>query len=193
MNAVAPAVRILAVCTHNRTRSVMMAALLQSMLDERLGAGAVVVESAGVGPPDLPPIPDAVDAMAQRGLDISEHLSRPVTREIVDGADLILTAERDHVVRVATTSPGAFAKTMTLPELIDRASAPEAGGDDFDSWLASITGARTTASYLREVVGEIEDPTGSAPRAFAAAVDRLSEQCSIAADLLAARVPSRAG
>ena len=60
--------RILTVCSHNRTRSVMSAAMLQSMLTERLGEGAVQIRTSGVGPVDLPPIYEAVDAMRRRGV-----------------------------------------------------------------------------------------------------------------------------
>ena len=41
--------RILTVCSHNRTRSVMMAAMLQAKLIERLGDGSVVPLLAGAG------------------------------------------------------------------------------------------------------------------------------------------------
>lgn len=70
---------ILTVCSHNRTRSVMTMAMLQRNLDGLLGAGAVVVRSLGFGPDDMPSIPDAVAAMARRGLDTSGHRSRQVT------------------------------------------------------------------------------------------------------------------
>ena len=54
-------VRILTVCSHNRTRSVMAAALLESKLNERLGAGVVLIRSSGFGPIDLPAIDDPED------------------------------------------------------------------------------------------------------------------------------------
>lgn len=186
MTAAAP-IRILTVCTHNRTRSVMTAAMLQAMLDERLGSSRAVVLSAGVGPPDLPAIPDAVDAMARRGLDVSGHRSRPITAELLDAADLVLTAERDHVVRVAMLSRAAYGRAMTLPEFIVRGgdSSPPAA-DDFRAWVERLTAERTSESYLRESIGEIADPTGSAARAFAAAVDRMEARCRAAADLIAA-------
>jgi protein-tyrosine-phosphatase len=120
--------RVLTVCTHNRTRSVMSAALLEALLGEQLGPDVVAVKSCGFGPADLPPIPDAVDAMLRRGLDVSQHRSSSTNVTLVDGADLILTAERDHVVRIAGLSPAAFRRTFTLPEFL--ASAADASAAD---------------------------------------------------------------
>lgn len=188
MSTVEPPLRILTVCTHNRTRSVMTAAMLQSMLDERLGPGGAILGSAGFGPAGLPAIPDAVAAMAARGLDISGHRSRPVTAADIEAADLVLTAEREHVVRVATMTPSGFARAMTLPELLARSDvAISLADEDVGAWIARLTGARTTADYLREHIEEIADPTGSAPRHFEAAVQQMREQCVLAADRIAAR------
>jgi protein-tyrosine-phosphatase len=179
--------RILTVCSHNRTRSVMMAAMLQSVLEVRLGADRVVVRSAGFGPADLPAIDDAIEAMARRGLDVSGHRSRHVTGALAAGADLILTAEREHVVKTAAIAPSAFARAMTLPEFLDLAGAhgPSELTDDVGGWVASLAAGRTAPGYLSNRVAEIRDPTGSPRRAFEAAVAALEQQCIDAARLLA--------
>jgi protein-tyrosine-phosphatase len=183
-------VRILTVCSHNRTRSVMMAALLESMLAERLGGGAAQIRSSGFGPVDLAPIDDAVEAMRRRGLDVSSHRSSTTTTSLVDGADLILTAERDHVVKVAALSPAAFRRAMTLPEFL---SAAALGGDDsveLRAWVESLTAQRTAGSYLRTDIAEVADPTGSMPRAFESAVVAIERQCNEVAVHLAALLGS---
>lgn len=180
------AIRILTVCSHNRTRSVMMAALLESMLDDRLGAGAALVRSSGFGPEGIPAIDDAVAAMQRRGLDVTAHRSRATTAALVDGADLIITAERAHVVKVAGLSPSAFRRAMTLPELLDRiADAPLDGPDSsMNEWVTSLTSERTAGVYLREPVPEVADPTGTMPRAFEAAVVAIERQCTDVSDVL---------
>jgi protein-tyrosine-phosphatase len=71
--------KILTVCTHNRTRSVMSIAMLQAGFDQRLGSGRAVERSLGFGPKDVPAISVAVDAMQRRGLDVPGHRSRWVT------------------------------------------------------------------------------------------------------------------
>ena len=111
------------------------------MLTERLGDGSVQIRSSGFGPVDLPAIDDAVDAMRRRGLDVSAHRSSTTTASLVDGADLILTAERDHVVKIAALSSDAFRRAMTLPEFL--ALAATSGGDpdlDVRSWVRVADG-----------------------------------------------------
>lgn len=182
-------VRILTVCSHNRTRSVMAAALLESKLTDRLGAGAVSIRSSGFGPIDLPAIDDAVAAMRRRGLDVSAHRSSTTTTSLVDGADLILTAERDHVVKIAALSPAAFRRALTLPEFLAATmQGDEDDGGDIREWVESLTAERTAGEYLRGDVPEVDDPTGSAPRAFEAAVVAIEQQCDDVVALLAQRL-----
>jgi protein-tyrosine-phosphatase len=178
--------RILTVCTHNRTRSVMMAAMLESMLVERLGLGAVVTKSAGFGPPGVAAIADAVEAMRRRGLDVSGHRSQHVTPILLDEADVVLTAERDHVVKIAALSPSAFPISTTLPEFLQLAVAnPSRSPEGFSEWVRGLTSDRTASRYLRADVDEIADPTGSPPRIFETAVAALEQNCSEAAGYLA--------
>jgi protein-tyrosine-phosphatase len=181
-----PPLRVLTVCTHNRTRSVMMAAMLKLMLGERLGSDRVVVTSAGFGPAGIPAIEDAVDAMSRRHLDVSAHRSQSVTADVLADVDVVLTAERDHVVKVAALSPSMFRVTMTLPEFLQLAVAdPFGGADDIPGWLSGLTSQRTAGHYLRDDIDEIADPTGSPARAFEAAVVVLEQQCVEASGLLA--------
>ena len=167
----------------------MIEAMLASMLRERLGDGSVEVFSSGFGPVGLPPIDEAVAAMRRRGLDVSSHRSAATTRDLVGGADLILTAERQHVVKIASLSPAAFRQAMTLPEFL--AAAASSGSDEDDgvrSWVRSLTEQRTASSYLREPVPEVADPTGSASRVFEAAVVTIEQQCREVTARLAGRV-----
>lgn len=199
---------ILTVCSHNRTRSVMMAALLESMLADRFGDGRATVQSSGFGPLGLPPIRDAVDAMRRRGLDVSQHGSSATTDGLVDAADLILTAERDHVVRISALSSDAFGRAMTLPEFLatahatvdvtvdatvdDDADDPTAGAADrLRRWVHNLTSTRTAADYLRRPVPEVADPTGSSPRSFEAAALSIEQQCREAVAIVARCLTSR--
>lgn len=202
--------RLLTVCTHNRTRSVMMAALLGRDIDERLGSEVVEIRSSGFVRAGLPPIDPAVEAMARRGLDVAGHRSAMSDITLLDGADLIITAERDHVIRIATRSPTAYRRAMTLPELLQRVTdvplhtgdasggqapltdtagvADASAGDGPElvrAWAESLTADRSAQEYLRRDVPEVADPTGSLPRAFDQAVVDLEHQCRQAADILA--------
>ena len=167
----------------------MIEAMLTSMLRERLGDDSVDVRSSGFGPVGLPPIDEAVEAMRRRGLDVSSHRSSATTRELVEHADLILAAERQHVVKIAALSPDAFRQAMTLPEFLDAAAS--SASDEVDgvrSWVRSLTEQRTASAYLREPVPEVADPTGSATRVFEAAVVTIEQQCREVAALLVGQV-----
>jgi protein-tyrosine phosphatase len=164
----------------------MMAAMLESMLGERLGTGRVVMTSAGFGPIGIPAIEDAVDAMRRRQLDVAGHRSQQVTADLLGEVDVVLTAEREHVVKIAALSPSRFRVTMTLPEFLQRAvTDPFGAGDVLSGWLTGLTAERTAGQYLRDDINEIADPTGSSPRVFEAAVVTLEQQCVEASGLLA--------
>jgi protein-tyrosine-phosphatase len=182
-NTRADPLRILTVCTHNRTRSVMSMAMIQAQLDARLGPDTATVGSAGFGPEGVPAISDAVDALRRRGLEVGAHRSRQVSGQLVDDADLILTAEKDHVVRIVGASPAAFAKTFTLPEFCDLS---ETVGDaaSFRDWVGSLSVARRPIEYLDREIPEIADPTGFPPRRFDAATVAIEALCTRAVDAI---------
>ncbi len=127
--------------------------------------------------------------MRRRGLDVSEHRSTATTPWLVDGADVIITAERDHVVKISSLSPAGFRRAMTLPEFLARAvddpGAPHDGG--VRTWVESLTADRAAAGYLRDQIPEVADPTGSSPRAFEAATAEIERQCAEASALLSRR------
>jgi arsenate reductase len=76
---------VLFVCTHNAGRSQMAAALLQ-----HLSGGRVHVRSAGSDPADQIN-PAAIAVMAELGLDLSEEFPKPLTDEVVQAADAVIT------------------------------------------------------------------------------------------------------
>ena len=130
--------RVLVLCAHNRARSVMASALLRSYLPV-----GFTVASAGFGPEGKQAIPMVVELLAGRGIDVSSHRSRAATRDLVRGADLVLTAEKAQVVTVVTAFGGDFDRTFTLPEFAQGA-----------------TDRRRGLEYLRAPVPEVADPTG---------------------------------
>jgi arsenate reductase len=76
---------VLFVCVHNAGRSQMAAALLHHH-----ARGAVHVRSAGSAPADS--INPAVRAaMAEIGLDLSQEFPKPLTDDVVQAADVVIT------------------------------------------------------------------------------------------------------
>ena len=182
--------RILAVCSHNRTRSVMIGGLLVLHLCEARVDGAVkAVRAVGFGESGLPTTAEARRLLAERRVDVRHHRSKRISDDDVARADLIVTAERMHVVEIAGRWPGAFAKTMTLPELVQRGEAVERVNDvGFTGWLdAMAVGRPHHLDYLDADIGEIEDPTGQSPGVWKTCIDEIDDLTSRAAGLLAQR------
>jgi len=178
-------VRVLSVCTHNRTRSVLIGALLTHHLDEAGADGGV--RAVGFGEPGLPATSGTTRFLASRGVDVRHHRSQRITGDDVALADLILTAERMHVVEIAGRWHGAFDKTMTLPELVQRCEdAPHAAEVGFPAWLDAMAINRPhQLDYLDADIDEIADPTGQSPAVWRACVDQIDDLTTRLAKMLA--------
>jgi protein-tyrosine-phosphatase len=88
---------ILIVCTANICRSPMGEAILKQLVAARSDAGEWRIESAGTWAlHGSSPAPLSQLVMQTRGLDISHHQSQPVTEELIQQFDLVLTMESNH-------------------------------------------------------------------------------------------------
>jgi protein-tyrosine phosphatase len=110
-----PAAEVLVVCTANRVRSPMGAAMLTRACAE---AGARVrVSSAGLLRGGHPADPTAAAVAAEWGLDLDGHVSREIHRDLLRASDLVIVMTRDHLRQLAVLEPSAFSRTFTFPEL----------------------------------------------------------------------------
>jgi protein-tyrosine-phosphatase len=177
--------RILSVCTHNRTRSVIAAALLAEHLNT---AGiAADVRSAGTLATGDPAMDQAVRLLQAAGHDVSEHRSQQVTRELVSGADLVCTAEAAHVVWIAGHWPDMFTRTFTLPEVVKLGDSVGALEDQqMAEWTARLAAGRPPARDYMEpgLIPEMADPTGGPNQVWEAAFARIDSLTSRLAALL---------
>ena len=148
---------LVVVCTANLSRSPMAAALLAVALGP-----AARVSSAGVAAtPGRSPAPDAVRAMAERGLDIVDHRSRPLDPATMATTDLVLTMTRAHARDVAVTHIGSFGRTFTLKELVRRAGpvGPRASDRSVADWLGEIGRGRRVADLVGDdPADDVADP-----------------------------------
>ncbi|MFB0509344.1 MAG: Sua5/YciO/YrdC/YwlC family protein [bacterium] len=104
---------VLLVCSGNSCRSPMAKGILEKKLEKK----NVFVFSAGtIAHPGSLPSEFAILAAQKYGTDISHHLSAPLTRELINGADLILVMSPKHKDRVIELVPKAQAKTFLLKE-----------------------------------------------------------------------------
>lgn len=179
--------RVLTVCTHNRTRSVVAAALLGHHL-QRHGVECETA-SAGVVPGGFPATEAARVGLAHRNIALGDHTSVKATQHMVGRAHLVLTAEPDHVVWIAGRWPTAFGYTFTLPEAAMLMSRVPAGdGRSWEAWLDAVGSQRPAARrYLeRGAVPGVADPTGQAPAAWETMMDEVDRWCGTVSAAVAA-------
>ncbi|MCD4536333.1 hypothetical protein LRP67_19755 [Nocardioides sp. cx-169] len=119
---------VLTVCAANICRSPLMAICLERSFLARGFGGDVDVRSAGVSAAEgVGACPEVTRLTRSRGLPwltLEQHRSRVLTDELIDRADLILTADRglrSEIVKRAR--PGSIGRTFTLREAAELAEA----------------------------------------------------------------------
>lgn len=118
--------KILFVCTGNSCRSVIAHYLLEKLARER--GLAWEVRSCGIAAEKSFPIPHGVHkALAQRGVPQVRHVPQPLTRELMDWADLALAMTRMHRDFLHDQFPEHRSKAALLLDLV-----PELAGRDVD-------------------------------------------------------------
>ena len=109
---------ILFVCTGNICRSPMAAGLLRQRLAEEGLEDRYEVASAGVWAlDDRPASENAVSVMAERGINIGQHVAHTVTAQDVSAAVLILVMSHEHEQMLRNTWPQYAWKVHRLSEM----------------------------------------------------------------------------
>ncbi len=112
----------LVVCTGNTCRSPMGEALLKKRLAEKmdctcdqLSERGITVMSAGIAAmPGAPASSQSTETMKEMGLDISDHVSQPITGRLAQYADVILTMTNRHREALISHWPMLEARTHTV-------------------------------------------------------------------------------
>lgn len=111
---------VLFVCTVNRFRSPLAAALFQKIIQNNDATDDWVVGSAGTWAiPGLPVIPAVTKFANAHGLDLSLHRSKIVNNKMLSAYDLILVMEAGHKEALQNEFPLCQEHVFLLSQIVD--------------------------------------------------------------------------
>lgn len=154
--------RIAFVCTGNRFRSPIAAALMARETQD------LPLRIASLGTLDLGrerALPEAVAIAEELGLDIFGHRARSVTKIDLERFHLVLGFERKHVMSSVVDAEALIEHTFTLPELVELLeglpAAPEPA-DPVERALHRVRRAHEARApdYRKQPFPEVADPLG---------------------------------
>ena len=152
-------IRVLFVCTANICRSPYLELRARQLFGPDAG---VEVSSAGTDGFEAAPVSDTMAAeFARWDTEVDGFRSRPATGELIDAADMVLTAEAAHRTRLLGERPAAIRKIFTLGQFV--ASADGCGRPALHgrALLGALASRRVPAS---PDYADIADPYRRRPR-----------------------------
>jgi protein-tyrosine phosphatase len=165
---------ILIVCTANVCRSPMAEALFRAEVSGR--AEGVEVRSAGFLKSGAPADKNAVWALNNLGLDLSDHQSSTVASAIADNPDLVLVMARAHLRSLSRLDAGVLSHAFTLKEFVRLADIE--GDRHLDESLAEYlrrvhSGRRSLSMMSAGREDDVEDPIGRGKSSFSRCASEL--------------------
>jgi protein-tyrosine-phosphatase len=114
--------------------------------------GVWKVGSAGVNAQEgLPASRFSTEVMAERGIDIRNHLSRSITAELLAETSLVLTMEKIHKSILVSRFPGSSNRIFMLSEMFGQESPVD------DPFGASLEDYRLTADVISRMIEAGQD------------------------------------
>lgn len=168
-------VRLLFVCTANRVRSPMAAAVARGLVAET--GVEVEVRSAGFMSAGRSAVDDMREVAAKLGYDLSTHVSSTVDAELLASSDLVVGMTGEHVVDLVGLAPSARGRIVTLREW---ARASESGmpltvwtREGVADWASRV--ADRPLNDLLSGALDIRDPIGGPRRGYRRAANEIAE------------------
>ena len=178
---------LLFVCTGNICRS----PTAELIAAARLPAEHFRVHSAGTyGLTGYPVEPHAARLLEGAGIACDAFRARRLDADLVQRADLVLTATREHRAAVVTLVPEALHKTFTLREfarLVAHAGDLPPGGDPADRARALVAQAAAQRGkvWTPPDRDDVADPYGLGPAAYERSYADIAEALAEPLDRLA--------
>jgi protein-tyrosine phosphatase len=166
VNAKARQFEVAFVCTGNRFRSPLAAALFAAE------AGKLPVRVCSLGVLELgpaPALPEAIELAESFGLDVSGHRARDLAQLDLEPFDLVVGFERMHVRAAVVDGLAHMERTFTLPELVELLEGlpdPASGPDPVDRAGTRVAQAHELRppGFRTRPMAEIADPLGRSAR-----------------------------
>lgn len=116
----------------------MAEAIFRRLFSERLGCSeedlrrhGYDILSAGIAAADsFPASPEAVELMRERGIDLSYHLSRQITSEILSECDHVYAMTKTHLAALQDARPDLTGRIQLVTQNGQDISDPIGGGTD---------------------------------------------------------------
>jgi L-threonylcarbamoyladenylate synthase len=149
------------VCTGNTCRSPMAEAIFRRMLAERLHCSdddlvdhGYIVASAGIAAPvGAPASREAVELLADAGIELRNHESQPLTERLLNQADHVFTLTRGHRQAILAERPDLAGRIELLAGAEGDISDPiGAGREVYEACKDEIQ------RHLRRIVDQIAPP-----------------------------------
>jgi protein-tyrosine phosphatase len=168
------------VCTGNRFRSPLAAALLAREAD---GLPLRIVSLGTLDIGSRPALPEAVAIADELGLDLSSHASRNLAKVELEPFDLVLGFERKHIKASVVDARARLERTFTLPELVgllSRLPGPPLPTDPIERALVRIRQAHAARpqGFRDSPMPEVDDPLGKTLQAQRQTAAELSDLVS---------------
>lgn len=135
--------------------------------------------------------PHAAAVLSARGIDASGWRSQPLTATLIDGADLVLAASREHRRVVARIAPRAVPRTFLLQQFARYVANIDSARhvDSLPTLIEQACAVRAGMQPVPDGHDDLPDPMGQPLPAFEQLARRVERDLATIAGALAA--PSR--